>query len=442
MKTFFNKWGRKKTPMPKAQEQQQDHMPQGGEMAAHLSADVLMPETRDLLKSVSAQIGFGSKISAPTQTPITPQSYDVDPTAAPPSEGMQKLLNDLSKKLFPHRHSSDEKSINPSILLKKIREDLANHSPKAIEDLTPTPSAQDDLDPTAAAILARTSLDTDASKSADTAAESAPTNTVSGQIVSGDTKPEHASQEALANPFSLVNINRGATSAVAITPSVQHQDVEETSKRKSRRKQTVERATINYKKKLVQSRFSRRRFLREYSSNTILGAIFSFLVLIGFTIGTIVTNVSVIIPQTKLNQEAGKQSEAFRNQIDRDQPKLTGLLQRRQSLEEKLNKLIEEFVTSNQIRDDFTAFLNLLDEDPRVEVSEQNVEVIENELPGIEGISVSFRVKTNFLLWLKYRNQMIRTYQDINVIQETITAPPGISTVDIFVQMSRPGRNN
>ena len=321
--------------------------------------------------------------------------------------------------------------------MKKLREDLANHSPKAIADVTPTSSAQEDLDPTAAAILARSSLEPASAEAAETKGD-----TATGKSVSGDTKPEHASQEALANPFSLVNINRGASSAVAITPSVQHQDVEEPSKRKSRRKQTVERATINYKKKLVQSRFSRRRFLREYSSNTILGAIFSFLVLIGFTVGTIVTNVSVIIPQTKLNQEAGKQSEAFRNQIDRDQPKLTGLLQRRQSLETKLNNLIESFVTSNQIRDDFSAFLNLLDKDPRVEVSEQTIEALENELPGIEAISVSFRVKTKFLLWLKYRNQMIRTYQDINVIQETITAPPGVSTVDIFIQMSRTGRNN
>ena len=348
---------------------------------------------------------------------------------------MQKLLNDLSKKLFPHRHSSDEKATNPSILLKKLREDLANHSPKAIADVTPTPSEQEDLDPTAAAILPAQALSLHPLKLLKRQMMPPP-----GKSVSGDTKPEHASQEALGNPFSLVNINRGASSAVAITPSVQHQDVEEPSKRKSRRKQTVERATINYKKKLVQSRFSRRRFLRIWQQHY-FGRYLQLLSLLAL-LWVIVTNVSVIIPQTKLNQEAGKQSEAFRNQIDRDQPKLTGLLQRRQSLETKLNNLIESFVTSNQIRDDFTAFLNLLDEDPRVEVSEQTIEALENELPGIEAISVSFRVKTNFLLWLKYRNQMIRTYQDINVIQETITAPPGISTVDIFIQMSRTGRNN
>ena len=83
MKTFFNKWGRKKTPMPdlpnQPQGQPHDYAPQGGEMAANLSADVLMPETRDLLKSVSEQIGFGTKVSTSSGDAITPQSYDVDP---------------------------------------------------------------------------------------------------------------------------------------------------------------------------------------------------------------------------------------------------------------------------------------------------------------------------------------------------------------------------
>ena len=98
-------------------------------------------------------------------------------------------------------------------------------------------------------------------------------------------------------------------------------------------------------------------------------------------------------------------------------------------------------MTSNQIRDDYTQFLNKLDEDPRVEVSEQTIEAVENELPNIKAINVSFRVTTSFLLWLKYRNQMIREYDDINVIEETITAPPGIATVNIFIRMSRPGRS-
>ena len=117
-------------------------------------------------------------------------------------------------------------------------------------------------------------------------------------------------------------------------------------------------------------------------------------------------------------------------------------MQRRQDLDQKLNDLTNNFVDVNVIRDDFAAFLNLLDEDPRVEVSEQTIEAIDNELPNIQAINVSFRIQTSFLLWLKYRNQMIRTYDDINVIEETITAPPAISTVNVFIKMSRPGRTS
>ena len=411
----------------------------GGEMAANLSSDVLMPETRDLLQKLSDQIGFGSKVNTASEEQITPNSFDDDPTAKPPSDGMKKLLNEMSRKLFPHRHSTDENATNPSALLEKLKADLANLKPTPIAEAVPEATSPDDLDPTAAAILERSGLSADGVEASDTAQDTP----ASQKAVSGDTKPEHASKEALANPFSLVNINRGAASAMPITPSVQHQDIEEdTSKKKSKRKQPAERTTVNYKKKLMQSRFSRRRYLREYSGTTILGAIFSFLVLIGFTVGTVVTNVSVLIPQTRINQDAGKQSEAFRNEIDRNQPKLSGLLQRRQDLDQKLNDLTNNFVDVNVIRDDFAAFLNLLDEDPRVEVSEQTIEAIDNELPNIQAINVSFRIQTSFLLWLKYRNQMIRTYDDINVIEETITAPPAISTVNVFIKMSRPGRTS
>ena len=458
MMKLFKTLGRKKAPPQPPQnapEKPPENLSYGGEMAAHLSADLLMPETRNMIRAIADQISFGHKPQASSAedrdhpaaeiAPLSRNPVDEDPTAAPPSEGMQKLLNELSRKLFPHRHSKDENAKNPALLLEKLREDLSKLEPTPLEKIAPT-AASENLDPTAAAILARSGMPADISAGMEDSISdpsSSEDSATSPKSVGGDTKPEHATKEALGNPFSLVNINRGATSAVAITPSVQHQDIEEdTSKKKSRRKQVVERSTVNYRKKLQQSRFSRRRYLREYRGTTILGAIFSFFLLVGFTVGTVVTNVSVIIPQTRINQDAGKQSEAFRNEIDRNQPKLTGLLQRRQSLEQKLQSLTDNFVSSNQIRDDYTRFLNKLDEDPRVEVSEQTIEAVENELPNIQAINVSFRVTTSFLLWLKYRNQMVREYDDINVIEETITAPPGIATVNVFIRLSRPGRSD
>ena len=456
MKIFGITFGRK-TPassqQPKGHKQAETTSPASmtGAMAANLSADMLMPETRSLLHTLSGKIGMPSSDASIRQNDQkTASAFDDTPF----SDSMKALLNDLSKRLFPHRHATNETAIDTGALLEKLRGDLKNLTPKEISEITPPDHAQEmaaidaPLDDIARDILARAGLD--AASSPDTVSDTASGTSAdkAGSQVSGDTKPEHATKEALSNPFSLVNINRGAASAIPIAPGMDDADNnmdqaagDSRKKRSSRRKKPVERSTVNYKKKLQQTRFSRRRFLREYGGNTILGAIFSFLLLIGFTVGTIVTNVSVIIPQTRINQDAGKQSEAFRNEIDRNQPKLSSLLKRRQDLEERLTTLTNNFVNVNQIRDDFTAFLNILDQDERVTVSEQTIEAIENELPNIEAISVTFRLETSFLLWLKYRNQMIRKYEDINVVEETITAPPGVSTVQIYIKMSRPGRS-
>ena len=201
-----------------------------------------------------------------------------------------------------------------------------------------------------------------------------------------------------------------------------------------------ERTTVTYKKKLQQLKFSRRRFLRDYNGTNILNVIFLFIIFIGSSAGTIVTNVSFLIPQTQMNQEAGQQAVAFRNQIDRDTPKLSGLLNQRKNFQVKVDEALNNFASTTDIRNSFSSFITELDDDPRVEVSEQTIDAEENELPRVENITVSFKVKTNFLLWLQYRNRFIRNTDEINVIEETITAPAGEVTVDIFIKMSRPGR--
>ena len=43
-----------------------------------------------------------------------------------------------------------------------------------------------------------------------------------------------------------------------------------------------------------------------------------FLIVTGMNIGTIITNVSVLIPQTVQNQRAGEESQTFLQKIDRD----------------------------------------------------------------------------------------------------------------------------
>ena len=408
----------------KNKQNQADNLPVSpsshAELSASLSAETLRPEAQEILGDLS------KKIKDQGIMRVASLSDAVQPDK-PISDGMRNLLNTMSAKLFPHRHQTDAASTNAKTLVENLREKLAQTPPKAI-----TPP-RDDPSVTGQTVVMDQADD---GQSQDTQGKS--------PSLQGETKPEHASAEALANPFSLVNINRGAVSGNAISPGITSGASEGSSKRRINANAKIdgERTTVSYKKKLQQLRFSRRRFLRDYSGSHILAVIFLFLLLIGFNAGTIVTNVSVLIPQTKINQDAGKQAVAFRNQIERDTPKLSGLLNQRKANNERVNEALEAFATTTEIRNDFSTFINELDEDPRIEISEQAIAAETNDLPKVENITVSFKAKTNFLLWLQFRNKFIRRIGEINVIEETIIAPPNVPTVDITIKMSRPGRSS
>ncbi len=405
------------------QQKQADAIPvsssSNAELSAALSAETLRPEAQEILGNLS------KKIKDQGIMRVTSLSDAVQPDK-PISDGMRNLLNTMSTKLFPHRHQTDATSTDAKALVENLREKLTQTPQKGI-------TAPSD-DPTA---IGQTVVmdQADGDQSQDSQGKS--------PSLQGETKPEHASAEALANPFSLVNINRGAASGNAISTGMASGASDQSSNRRVNANAKVdgERTTVSYKKKLQQLRFSRRRFLRDYNGSHILAVIFVFFLLIGFNGGTIFANVSVLIPQTKINQDAGKQAAAFRNQIERDTPKLSGLLNQRKANNERVNEALEAFATTTEIRNDFSAFINELDEDPRIEISEQTIAAETNDLPKVENITVSFKAKTNFLLWLQFRNKFIRRIGEINVIEETIIAPPNVPTVDITIKMSRPGRS-
>ena len=389
------------------------------DLAGSLSADVFRPEAREMLGQLNKKIKDKGIMRVSSLA-------DAVQTDRPISNDMQNLLKGLSQKLFPHRHQTDTASVDAKALVENLREKLATAPKKTIEPPKEGPSS-----------TAQT-VTLDAAKQ-DTTGKS--------PALQGETKPEHASAEALANPFSLVNINRGAASGNSISPGITSGITSGSSDGSAKRRINTnantgsERTTVSYKKKLLQLRFSRRRFLRDYNGTNLLAVIFMFLILVGFNGGTIFTNISVLIPQTKINQDAGKQAINFRNQIDRDTPKLSGLLNQRKANNERVNKALASFASTTDIRNDFSVFLNELDEDPRIEISEQTIQSEKNDLPKVENITVTFKAKTNFLLWLQYRNKFIRKIGEINVVEEIITAPAGQSIVEVSIKMSRPGKS-
>ena len=210
---------------------------------------------------------------------------------------------------------------------------------------------------------------------------------------------------------------------------------------KKKNKPPKKKKSIEASKKRLQSKFSRRRFMRDYNSNRLLPVLTFVLFIIGLNISIIVANTVFFIPQTEANLNTQKEAKAFIKQIESNTPKLAGLIKRRETINDKVENMLTQFPATKDVRGHFADFINDLDQDPRIEVSEQNIEANKSEMPSIDYVVASFRAKTTFLLWLKYRNKMLREINEINIIEESIKAPPDDSTVDIFVQMARPGRS-
>ena len=254
----------------------------------------------------------------------------------------------------------------------------------------------------------------------------------------GETKAEHATPEALINPFSLVNIQRGAAMGAVMTKDTTAAQNTTSSHRNGQ--SHVERSTVSYKKKLLQPRFSRRRFLRDYRGTNLLTVIMLFLIVTGMNIGTIITNVSVLIPQTVQNQRAGEESQTFLQKIDRDQPKLAALLKRRQKMNQDVEMVLQDFDTVSKIREDFANFITNLEDNPNVNLISQQINENASELPDVSVVGVSLEIETSFLLWLRLRSNMVREVNEVNITDEVIVAPPGVPQINIQVTFSKPGR--
>ncbi len=209
----------------------------------------------------------------------------------------------------------------------------------------------------------------------------------------------------------------------------------------SKNKRPKKKKTIEGSKKRLQSKFSRRRFMRDYNGNRLVPLLAFGFFIIGLNISIIIANTIFFIPQTEANLNTQKEANAFIKQIESTTPKLADLIKRRETINDKVENMLTQFPATKDVRGHFADFINDLDQDPRIEVSEQNIEANKSEMPSIDYVVASFRAKTTFLLWLKYRNEMLREVNEVNIIEESIKAPPDDSAVDIFVQMARPGRS-
>ena len=376
-----------------------------GDMAATLSAADLAADSRQLLSEIATRIADTSA------TTISDMAHTTRKTA---SDRMLRLVDEINRRISPHEFDKTPESTDASALVKSLQDQLKKRPAASIEDAA--------------------NKQTGTTNNRDPFVQSDAPDVPLG----GETKPEHATPEALINPFSLVNIQRGAAMGAVMTKDTTTNQNATSSTRSGQHQ--VERSTVSYKKKLLQPRFSRRRFLRDYRGTNLLTVIVLFLIVTGMNIGTIVTNVSVLIPQTVQNQRAGEESQTFLQKIDRDQPKLAALLKRRQKMNQDVEMVLRDFDTVSEIREDFANFITNLEDNPNVNLISQQINESGSELPDVSVVGVSLQIETSFLLWLRLRNSMVREVKEVNITDEVIVAPPGVPQINIEVTFSKPGR--
>lgn len=373
-----------------------------GAMLLGISGESLSGETRDLITAIA------SRMRNPVDSAIG-DAVETAPRQA--SDGVRKLVDTLHRKMLPLKFDTKPVSVDSTVLAKALKKQLQTLPAPTLETITPfeAPAAPGLSLPDA---------------QPDTPADDEPAREI---------KPEEQ-----LNPFSLINIKRGSSKGMVMTAS----ETGTTGAAAGARKDQVgvERSTVSYRKRLAQSKFSRRRYLRDYRGTNLLSMIFLLITLIAFNAGTVLTNVSYLIPQTALNQDAGQQSQTFANDISRDQPKLASLIKRRQSINKKVDEALDAFQPVTKIREDFGNFLAVLDEHPMIKLNKQEINETASELPKISVISVNIEIETSFLVWLKVRNDIVRQIGSINITDEQIVAPPGVSTINVSMVMSKTGR--
>ena len=197
------------------------------------------------------------------------------------------------------------------------------------------------------------------------------------------------------------------------------------------------------RKKGSKARFSRARYLREANGNAAAGLALSILLLIATILGPVLLNFSVLIPQTRENQEIVSQVQQYNDILAQAQPLLEVAIknktQREQAIAGRLGAFGEASAVTGQLRqlvDDLEAAnAQIIDEASRTVVN-SNLGI-----GGLTGKTVTLKMRADFLSYLLVRNKFMRSQQSVNVSNERVAASEGDPIVDIEVTIVVPARS-
>ena len=197
------------------------------------------------------------------------------------------------------------------------------------------------------------------------------------------------------------------------------------------------------RKKGSKERFSRARYLREANGNAAAGLALSILLLIATILGPVLLNFSVLIPQTRENQEIVSQVQQYNDILAQAQPLLEVAIKNKTQREQAIAGRLGAFGEASAVTGQLRQLVNDLEAANAQIIDEASRTVVNSNLGigGLTGKTVTLKMRADFLSYLLVRNKFMRSQQSVNVSNERVAASEGDPIVDIEVTIVVPARS-
>lgn len=234
------------------------------------------------------------------------------------------------------------------------------------------------------------------------------------------------------NPYLMDNLATGKWLAFDINKGAKQIDIVDNNDEKSNSNISDKArmtSPIVFKKKLVQPRFSRRRYLREYNGLRLLPALINTTGFITVLIMALVINLGILIPKTASNNQIAVSQQDLIHTIQTLKPQLQGLSAQHLALKSALAEIKVKIPLEETIRQQLDHMLSDLNANRAIRLIHHDVTLVtiaEDEIPFL---ALSLKLETGFITWMEQREALFQSLVGVKVQKETLTAPPRQSTI-------------
>jgi hypothetical protein len=197
-------------------------------------------------------------------------------------------------------------------------------------------------------------------------------------------------------------------------------------------------APLVFKKKLVQPRFSRRRYLREYNGLRLLPALLSSTGFAAVLITALVINFGILIPKTASNNQIAAAKDDLVQTIATLKPQVQSLSTQHLALQNTLADIKARIPAETETRQYLDEVLDDMNNNRAIRLIQHHIQLETAAEDELSFLVFNLKLETGFITWMEHREKLFQSLIGVKVHQETLTAPPRQSTIIVETQMHIP----